>query len=63
MPIGAMVIVCAPESFELLPVAVRVVRGSVVDPMMPERGFEYGVEYVEQGDQPHAWYLATRAKR
>jgi hypothetical protein len=35
----------------------------MIDPSMPERGFEYGSEYMTLNEQAHAWFLATRAKR
>ena len=60
---GSTITVSAPESFRIDPVMARVVRVQMVDPMMPERGFEYGAEYVVLEERPHAWYLATRAKR
>jgi hypothetical protein len=60
---GTPVVVIAPEGFKLSPVQVRIVRAQMVDPLLPERGFEYGGEYLESDDQPHAWYLGTRARR
>lgn len=60
---GMAMTIRAPMSVQLTPIQVRIVRAQMVDPLMPERGYEYGAEYIEPGEQPHEWYLATRARR
>ena len=60
---GTVLTVSAPESFSLEPVSARILRAQMIDPMLPERGFEYGAEFVYREDKPHAWFLATRTKR
>jgi hypothetical protein len=62
-PCGKVLFVEAPDSLQLAPIQVRIVRSQMIDPGMPERGFEYGVEYVMLDDLPHAWFHATRLKR
>jgi hypothetical protein len=60
---GSVVTIHAPKSLDLAPMRMRLLRTGVVDPMIPERGFEFAGEFLADGDEPHRWYLATRAKR
>jgi hypothetical protein len=62
-PCGSQVTVCPSEGLQLLPITLRVLRVQLIDPLLPERGYEYGGEFVERDERTHAWYLATRARR
>jgi hypothetical protein len=58
-----VVTVSAPDSFSLEPVTARIIRVQSVDLLIPERGYEYGTEYVAEERPAHSWYLAARLKR
>jgi PilZ domain. len=60
---GSVVTVSAPHSFSLEPVTARIIRVQTVDPLIAERGYEYGTEYVAAERPAHSWYLAARLKR
>jgi hypothetical protein len=60
---GTLISVTAPETYGLEPVVVRIVRARMISSLLPERGYEYGTEFVVDDERPHAWYLATRARR
>ena len=60
---GTPLTIRPPLSHRLSSIKVRIVRAQMVDPLMADRGYEYGAEYLDPGDHPHEWYLATRARR